>query len=141
MFDSFHSWNASYFCGATELLASIARTAYMPQQVLNKFANKFELVEEGPGSFYINKNEECLYRTTQVDYFIEEYSLWREDDCIDWLNSYRGDGRAFLHVHTEIGSFLGAQEEKLTPRYHRIGRRDSENVHGTVSRPMWWAWD
>ena len=79
VFDSFHSWNTSYFCGATELLASIARTAYMPQQVLNKFANKFELVEEGPGSFYINKNEECLYRTTQVDYFIEEYMVIYED--------------------------------------------------------------
>jgi hypothetical protein len=73
--------------------------------------------------------------------FIEEYSLWREDDYIDWLNSYRGTGKALWHVHTDIGTFLGAQEGKLTPRYHRIGRKDSENAHGMIDKPMWWAWD
>ena len=73
--------------------------------------------------------------------FIEEYSLWREDDYIDWLNSFKGTGKAFWHVHTDIGTFLAAQEGKLTPRYHRIGRRDSKNVHGRIDQPMWWAWD
>ena len=73
--------------------------------------------------------------------FIEEYSLWREDDYIDWLNSFKGTGKAFWHVHKDIGTFLGAQEGKLNPRYHRIGRRDSENVHGNIDQPMWWAWD
>lgn len=73
--------------------------------------------------------------------FIEEYNLWREDDYIDWLNSFRGTGKAFWHVHTEIGTFLAAQEGKLTPRYHKIGHRDSENVYGHIDQPMWWAWD
>ena len=73
--------------------------------------------------------------------FIEEYSLWREDDYIDWLNSFKGTGKAFWHVHTDIGTFLGAQEGILTPRYHRIGRKDSENAQGRIDQPMWGAWN
>ena len=79
VFDSFHSWNASFFSGATELIASIARTSYMPQYALNQFAKNFELVEEGPGSFYISKNGDCLYKTAQVQYFIDEYMVVYED--------------------------------------------------------------
>ena len=79
VFDSFHSWNVSFFAGATELLASIAGTSYMPQYVLNKFAKNFELVEEKPGDFYIDKKEECLYKTSQVEYLIDEYMVVYED--------------------------------------------------------------
>ena len=73
--------------------------------------------------------------------FIKEYTSWCENDYIGWLNSYRGDGQAFWHVHTDIGTFLSAQEGKLTPRYHRIGHKDSETEHRTIDQPMWWAWE
>lgn len=73
--------------------------------------------------------------------FIEEYCKQHETEYIDWLVLYRGTGRAFWKVHTEIGTFLSEQEGLIAPHYHRIGRRTSENVHGEDDKPMWWAWD
>lgn len=72
--------------------------------------------------------------------FIEEYCKQFETPYIDWLVLYRGTGRAFWQVHTEIGTFLSEQEGRIAPYYHRIGRRTSENVHGENDKPMWWEW-
>ena len=72
--------------------------------------------------------------------FIEEYCKQYETDYIDWLNVYRGTNRAFQTVHSLIGNFLSDNEGGLTPEYRRTHRADSENVHGTIDRPMWWEW-
>ena len=99
------------------------------------------LITTEQAEFVLNRLRAKKQKEFSSHDFIEEYSLWREDDYIDWLNSFKGTGKAFWHVHTDIGTFLAAQEGKLSPRYHRIGRRDSENVHGRIDQPMWWAWD
>lgn len=72
--------------------------------------------------------------------FIEVYCARYEDEYIDWLNTYRGTGRAFWTVHSQIGAFLSENEGLLMPEYHRTHRADSENVHGTIDQPMWWTW-
>jgi hypothetical protein len=73
--------------------------------------------------------------------FIEEYCKQNEDRYIDWLVSYRGTGRAFQTVHSLIGRFLSENENHIIPKYTRTMRADSENVHGTIDQPMWWAWN
>ena len=72
--------------------------------------------------------------------FIEEYCKQYETVYIDWSNVYRGTNRAFQTVHSQIGDYLSENEGELTPEYRRTHRADSENVHGTIDRPMWWEW-
>lgn len=72
--------------------------------------------------------------------FIEEYSAQYETEYLDWLNEYRGTGRAFQIVHSLIGRFLSKNEGRILPSYRRTVRADSENVHGTIDQPMWWEW-
>ena len=73
--------------------------------------------------------------------FIEEYSKQYETAYLDWLYRYRGTNTAFQTVHSLIGRFLSEKEGKITPRYKRTRRADSENVHGTIGQPMWWELD
>ena len=73
--------------------------------------------------------------------FIEEYCAQYETEYLNWLNEYRGTGRAFQTVHSLIGRFLSENEDSSTlPAYRRTHRADSENVHGTIDQPMWWEW-
>lgn len=73
LLDSVHSWGVSYFAGATYFLAGKTGRSTMPQVALEKFAKKFELVEEGPGSYYISKNKECVYKVSIVEIEIDEF--------------------------------------------------------------------
>ena len=62
-YNSFFSWNASFFAGCTYFLSFPTQytRSVMPQQILNKYANKkyHEIVldEESAGTFYINQRE------------------------------------------------------------------------------------
>ena len=77
---SVYSWNTSIFCGMTEFLVSMAGKAYMPQAALNKFANKFEIVQDGDeGDFFISKKDECVYKQGTVEYRIDEFLCVYED--------------------------------------------------------------
>ena len=82
VFNSFFSWNASFFAGATYFLGSdIAQQAYMPQGALNKFAKCFELFEDdGAGSFVINLKEDASYKpSSYMEIYLIEYYEEYED--------------------------------------------------------------
>lgn len=73
--------------------------------------------------------------------FIQEYCRRYETEYLDWLMDYQGTGHAFHTVHKQIGRFVSTHEGKEVLRgitYHRTNRDDSECVHGTIDKPMWW---
>lgn len=87
VFNSFHSWNASYFSGATLFL--VANYSLMPQVALNSFAKSFEIIDEKEGSFYINKKDDCLYKAGRVEYEIHEFMATYEDYVLKtYLNKF-----------------------------------------------------
>lgn len=75
---------------------------------------------------------------------IQEYCRQYEIEYLDWLMMYRGMGHAFQTVHKQIGRFLSKKENMVldTHRpyltFERTHPNDSECVHGTIDRPMWW---
>lgn len=72
--------------------------------------------------------------------FLKVYCAQDEGNYIDWLERYRESEDAFKKAHAQISYFLSKNIGELQPLYHKIGRRKSETVHGTISRPMWFAW-
>lgn len=76
--------------------------------------------------------------------FIQEYCRQYETEYLDWLMMYYRTERAFQTVHKQIGRFLSKHENEVldTHRPYLVFRRthpnDSECVHGTIDRPMWW---
>ena len=73
--------------------------------------------------------------------FIEEYCSQNEREYIIWLLRKSGRGRAFQTVHAQIGRYLADHENDPDSIYRRTMRGNSENFHGTIDQPMWWAWD
>ena len=106
LLDSVHSWGVSYFAGATYFLAGKTGKSMMPQVALEKFTKNFELVEEGPGSFYISKNGDCLYKITQVQYFIDEYMVIYEDYLLKGYRNRFGLAITYKEGTTEYRSTL-----------------------------------
>ena len=72
--------------------------------------------------------------------FIEEYCKQNEREYIEWLVRYIESDEIFKTAHSQIALFLAHNAGDLQPRYHEIGRRKSENVHGENDYPMWFEW-
>ena len=71
--------------------------------------------------------------------FIQEYCRQYETEYLDWLMEYHGSGKAFQTVHGLIGKYLSEHHNDL--HIAPIGKHDSECIHGTIDRPMWWQWE
>lgn len=71
--------------------------------------------------------------------FIQEYCRQYETEYLDWLMEFHGSGKAFQTVHGLIGKYLSEHHNDL--HIAPIGKHDSECIHGTIDRPMWWQWE
>lgn len=79
------------------------------------------------------KNEDKLFSSHD---FIQEYCRLYETEYIDWLLDYRGTNMAFQTVHGLIGRYLSEHNSSLG--IDHVIRANSECVHGTIDKPMWW---
>ena len=113
VYNSLFSWGTSFFCGNTYFLASIANKSYMPQQALNKFAKKFNVVEDeesAPGTLEINDDgSEMVYSPSKyVRYEITccnvKYDSYLLDgyDCDFSLTYEVEDNKVTMSYSTEI---------------------------------------
>lgn len=113
VYNSLFSWGTSFFCGNAYFLASIANDSYMPQQALNKFAKKFNVVEDeesAPGTLEISDDgSELVYKqSNMIQYEITccnvryDSYLLAGYDC-DFSMTYTvNDERTTISYSTEI---------------------------------------
>ena len=88
VYNSLFSWGTSFFCGNAHFLAAYDMyKAYMPQQALNKFAKKFNVVEDeesAPGTLEINDDgSEMLYKQGKAAYEITCCSVRYDSYLLD----------------------------------------------------------